>query len=241
MESLKNHSQVCGVCALVLSSRCVQVSAAHIGKQEKKSSASEKTFHCQRTERCGDFFFFFFFLFFHATPTFFSLSVQPCWCAALTFRRLASFWKRLMRRLSSVVRLDSVGVCAAVTAAHDKPRWKKVQSLSGRWFTTKEKKNIHFSSQFSLLRKKKKKGKTRSVCEEIDKNNGRKIGETRANCSTASPSLLTFDNVFKCETTKLSSKPLVSSKVTTKLFHLLGMLLTILLISHGKKSRGNGC
>lgn len=78
MESLKNHSQVCGVCALVLSSRCVQVSAAHIGKQEKKSSASEKTFHCQRTERCGDFFFFFFFLFFHATPTFFSLSVQPC-------------------------------------------------------------------------------------------------------------------------------------------------------------------
>lgn len=104
----------------------------------------------------------------------------------------------------------------------------------------KRKKHSLFITVFTV-KKKKKKGKTRSVCEEIDKNNGRKIGETRANCSTASPSLLTFDNVFKCETTKLSSKPLVSSKVTTKLFHLLGMLLTILLISHGKKSRGNGC
>ena len=48
-----------------------------------------------------------------------------------------------MRRLSSVVHLESVGVCAAVTVAHDKNRGGKSPAAIRTMIYLKGEKNIH--------------------------------------------------------------------------------------------------
>lgn len=121
----------------------------------------------------------------------------------------------------------NVGVCAVVTIVRDKLQWKKSSHYQDDDLPQKRKKYYHIFH----YKGRNKKGKTRGVCEETDKTNGSKIGETQANCNTVSPSLLARNtsaniwqmssNVFKWETTKLSSEALASSKVTTQLFYLL--------------------